>query len=411
MLRRTGVAIVALLALPALAPPPQLTGEDWPQFRGPERTGRSSEIGLFENWDAGTPLQERWRVPLGPGYSGISIVDGHAVTLFGTDGGEYLGAFDTSDGARLWQLRLGDLFRDGMGDGPRSTPLIETGRVYALSTAGRLVAADLETGRPLWQVDLVDTYGARQPTWGFAVSPVMVDGQLLIEAGGRSAGVVALDPENGTELWRALGDPPGYSTPIEAEVHGQRQVIFFTAHRAVALAPEDGTELWSYPWRTSYDVNAASPIFIAPDQVLIASGYDVGGSLLRIPATGSDEQVERVWHSDGLKNVYSSSVVVDGYIYGFDNGTLVSHELATGERMWRQRGFQVGSLIFADGHLVVLGERGTLALVRATPGGYQEIARQAVFDSKTWTPPSLSRHTLYVRDEHELVALELSSSD
>jgi len=409
---RGNLAIVTLLVATVLAgaglAAASATAEDWPQFRGPERTGRSDEIGLFSDWNPDTPLEERWRVPLGSGYSSVSIVDSAVVTLLGSDGGEYLAAYDTATGAERWRLRVDDLFRDGMGDGPRSTPTIRGGRVFALGARGQLVAADLDTGLPLWRIDMPDRYGARRPTWGFAASPIIVDGQLLIEAGGSRAGLVALEPSSGEELWRALGDRPGYSTPIVAEIHGQRQVVVFTAERALGIALGGGEALWSFPWKTSYDVNAASPIFVAPDRVLIASGYDVGASLLRIPAPQSGEDVETVWHSSGLKNVYSSSVVVDGYIYGFDSGILVCHDLETGERMWRARGFSVGSLIYADGHLVIMGERGTLALVRATPGQYQEIARQQVFDTKTWTPPSLARHTLYVRDEHKLVALELS---
>jgi len=351
---------------------------------------------------------ERWRVSLGNGYSSVSIVDDSAVALFGSDAGEYLAAFDTATGAENWRLRVGDLYRDGQGDGPRSTPMIDGGRVFALGGSGDFVAADLATGRLLWRLDLAATYGGRRPRWGYSASAIMVGDQLLIEAGGSDAAIVALEPDDGTELWRALGDRPGYSTPIVAEIHGQRQVIFFTAKRALGIAPNGGDALWSFLWKTSYDVNAATPIFVAPNKVLIASGYDVGGSLLRIPAPGSDAEVEAVWHSRSLKNQFSSSVVVGDYIYGFDGSNLVCLDLATGERLWRARGFSHGSLLYADGHLVVLGEHGALALVRAAPGEYQEIARQQVFDSKTWTPPSLSRHTLYVRDEHELVALELS---
>ncbi len=417
-MRQTAASLLVLLLLVAAQPATTVraastaTGDefDWPQFRGPRSDGRSTEVGLFAEWTAATPIAERWRVPLGNGYSSISIVDDSAVTLFGGEGGEYVAAFDTATGAERWRLRVSDLYRDGQGDGPRSTPTIDSGRVFALSARGVLVAAALADGRPLWRIDLADAFAGRRPTWGFSASAIVVDGQLLIEAGGGDAAIIALDPDTGTELWRALSDQPGYSTPVVANVHGQRQVIFFTADRALGIAPTGGEALWSFPWKTAYDVNAATPVFVAPDKVLIAAGYDVGGRLLRIPRPGSGDEVETLWHSRSLKNQFSSSVVVDGYIYGFDDGNLVCLDLTTGERLWRARGFSHGSLVYADGHLVVLGEHGTLALVRATPGEYQEIARQRVFDSKTWTPPSLSRHTLYVRDENELVALELTPS-
>lgn len=410
----TFMLLLCLAALPPTSARATATtdphGVDWPQFRGPNSDGRSSEVELFADWNDTSPLVERWRVPLGNGFSSVSIVDDYAVTLFGGDDGEYLAAFDTATGVERWRLRVGKPYPgdDLGGPGPRSTPMINAGRVFALTAQGVFLAADLATGSALWQLDLTEAYGGRTPTWGFAASAILVDGQLLIEAGGSDAGIVALDPDNGAELWRALGDHPAYSTPIVAEIHGQRQVIFFTAERALGIAPDGGEALWSVPWKTDFDINAATPIFVAPDKVLIASGYDMGGRLLRIPAAGTGAQVETVWHSRSLKNQFSSSVVVGDHVYGFDNSNLVCLDLETGERLWRARGFDHGSLLYADGHLVVLGEFGTLALVRAAPGEYQEVARQQVFDSKTWTPPSLSRHTLYVRDEHELVALELS---
>ena len=409
-LARLAILTVAVAAtagtLPAASPHLGAisTGEDWPQFRGPARDGHSSETGLFDGWKE-ADLAERWRVPLGAGYSSVAIAGDTAVTAFGENGGEYLAAFDTTSGTERWRVRIGDLLRDGQGDGPRATPTIVEGRVFMLGGHGDLVAADLETGQPLWRRDLGDDFGGRKPTWGFSGSPLAFDDALLVEAGGRNAGVVALGQADGQERWRALDDRPGYATPILIRRGDRREAVFFTAGRVVGIDVAGGAELWSYPWETSYDVNAATPIFVGPDRVFVASGYGVGAALLRLPAdTG---RAEAIWSTRGLKNQFSSSVIVDGAIYGFDGSVLVCHDLETGERLWRERGYGHGSLIYADGHLVVLGDRGNLGLLRVNPARYDEVARQQVFSGRTWTPPSLSRRTLYLRDERELLALEL----
>jgi outer membrane protein assembly factor BamB len=413
MRRAHTLVLLALITAPALAAaglasPLPSAGSDWPQFRGPERDGHSRETGLLP---APGPWTERFRVPLGSGYSSVSVVGDAAVTMFGKDGGEYLGAFSASSGEELWRLRLGDLYRDGQGDGPRSTPTIADGTVFAFGAQGALVAVDLESGRPNWRHDLRNDYGARVPTWGFSSSPLLVDSTLLVEVGGRDAAIVAFDRATGAEVWRALDDAPGYAAPILIEMHGLRQAVFFTAGRLVGIPAAGGAALWSVPWKTSYDVNAATPIFVPPDRILVASGYGVGGALVQVPAAGAEEGVATLWRSTSLKNQFSSSVIVGDAVYGFDNSMLVCLDLATGERLWRERGFGHGSLIAADGHLIILGERGTLAVARATPGEYQEIHRQEIFTGKAWTPPSLARGTLFLRDENELVALEIRSTD
>jgi outer membrane protein assembly factor BamB len=175
----------------------------------------------------------------------------------------------------------------------------------------------------------------------------------------------------------------------------------------MSVAPADGALLWRVPWRTSYDVNAAMPIFIPPDGVFISSSYDTGGALYRIKGGGAGMQAEEIWRSRVLKNHFNSSVLYQGHLYGFDDATLKCVDARTGEEKWAARGFGKGSLLVADGHLVILGERGQLALAPAVPGGYQEKARTQPLEGKTWTMPTLSNGRLYLRNEAELVALDV----
>ena len=170
------------------------------------------------------------------------------------------------------------------------------------------------------------------------------------------------------------------------------------------MSPEDGTVRWKKPWETNYDVNAAMPVVVAPGEVFFASGYDTGGALLKIGKNGAKE----VWASRDMKNKFSTSIYHDGHLYGFNNKILVCMDVKTGTIKWRERGYDHGSLILADGHLVIMGEHGQLGLVEATPEGYREKGKFDLFRGKTWTMPVLSGGKLYLRDEKEMVALDVS---
>lgn len=382
-------------------------GDDWPQFRGPGRDGISRETGLLLDWPADGP-PELWRTPLGEGYSGIAVVDGRLFTLFGDRGSEYAVALDGADGSELWRARIDRLYRDGQGNGPRATPTVHDGRAYVLSGGGHLAALDAETGLTTWEHDLPGEYDTGGPNWGWAGSPLVEGSLLLVDVGGDDgASVVAFDLETGVERWRAGDDIPGYAAPVAFTVDGLRHAVFFTGTKVQAVEPSTGRLLWTRGWETSYDVNAATPIFLPPDRLFVASGYGVGSVMLQVRVSGEESTVREMWRSSEMQNQFSSSVLVDGYLYGFNNAILMCIDAATGERMWRMRGYGHGSLIYADEHLIVLGDGGTLGLFRATPGEPAEVARVQIFQSKTWTMPTLSDGRLYARDEKEILALDL----
>jgi outer membrane protein assembly factor BamB len=381
---------------------------EWSQFRGPTRDGISGETGLLVSWPEAGP-RELWRVPLGNGYSGLSVSKGRLFTMFGKDGAEYAVGLDAADGKELWRVKTDANFKDMFGNGPRSTPTVDAGVVYALSGRGKLYALSAEDGSELWSRDLGKDYGAPTPKWGHATSPLIEGDLLLLDVGGReSSSVVAFHKGSGEEAWRAQDDKAGYSSPIVVTVDDTRQVLFFTGRSLVSLSPTDGTAYWRVPWKTSHDVNAAMPVFIAPDKVFVSSGYDVGGAVLQITIDGGNADVKEVWRNREMKNKFSSSVLHDGHLYGFDEGTLKCIDAADGSTMWRQRGFGHGSLIYADGHLIVLGNKGQLALVEATPEDYREKGQTRIFEGKTWTLPTLSGGRLFLRDEKQALALEVS---
>jgi outer membrane protein assembly factor BamB len=218
---------------------------------------------------------------------------------------------------------------------------------------------------------------------------------------------VAFDKATGKQRWAALDTPAGYSSPIVVTIAGVRQYVFVhTAGREVVSLLPDGTVHWRHPWTSGA---IAMPVFVPPDGVLVSASADVGAMLLRVKTVDGKPAVEEAWRNQLLKNHFSSSVVVGGHVYGFDNGTLKCLDAATGEQKWAARGFGKGSLIAADGLLVILSDRGLLALAEANPESYRELGRSQVFASKTWTAPTLAGGRLYLRDLAEIVCLEVGS--
>jgi outer membrane protein assembly factor BamB len=401
--------LTAALAVAAALDFEPLGAADWPQFRGPHRDGVAREGGLLKAWPAGGP-RRLWKVPVGDGFSGMVVAGGRLFTLYGKGGDELAVAHDAATGRQLWRVRIDALYQSSQGNGPRSTPTVDGGVVYALSASGNLFALDAATGKTVWNRDLKRDFGARPPEWGVSTSPLVEGNLLLLDVGGSSGkSAAALDKKTGKTVWTSQSDQAGYSAPIAITVGGVRQVLFFTGTALTALKPADGKLLWRVPWRTDWDVNAATPIFVAPDKVYVSSGYDTGAALLRIKPGDGGARADEVWRSKRMKNQFSSSVLVGHHIYGFDNSVLKSIAVATGQDVWKQSGLGHGSLIAADGHLIVLSERGRLALVEATPAAYREKASADVLSGKCWTAPTLANGRLYVRNEEEMLAFDVAA--
>jgi outer membrane protein assembly factor BamB len=396
--------ISLFLALAAALP---LAAADWPQYRGGNADGISAEKGLLKTWPAAGPRQ-LWQVPLGGGYSGIVAAEARIYTQWSHQKDELLGAFEPATGKRVWTLRLDEMRPDQFGDGPRATPLIDGERIYAVSALGKLHAVDRKTGKAAWMQDLRAKYGLVVPTWGVSSPPIVV-GELVLHNVGGSAGhlFMAFDKTTGKPVWNSESGLAGYAQPITFEVGGIKQTLFFAGQKAVAVDPANGKKFWEVPWSTAYDVNAATPIFIAPDQVFLASGYDTGGALYKLEVAGGKVTPKELWRSRSMKNQFSTSIHLGGYLYGFDNKNFQCLDAKTGQSVWRRGGFGHGSLTYVDGHFIVLGDNGKLALVEASSQAYLEKASFQVAEGKHWTVPTYNQGTLYVRNEQNLIALAL----
>jgi outer membrane protein assembly factor BamB len=402
-MKRFGRWLMLTIALCAMLTSGVALAEDWPQLRGVNQDGISGETDLLDTWPSSGP-KEVWRVKLGEGYSAIAVVGDSLFTLFAEDRDEFAASFDAATGKERWRVRMDSTWKDGQGNGPRSTPTVDGDVVYVVSGGGKFYALSARDGKEVWHRDLRKEYSASIPRWGFSASPVIDGNRVLLEVGGAGNLIMAFDKKTGKEVWGTGDDKPGYSTPVIVDIEGDRQALFFTGKAIYAVSPDDGIVHWKMPWNTSWDVNAAMPVVVAPGEVFFASGYDTGGALLKITKSGAKE----VWASRDMKNQFSTSIYHDGHLYGFNNKILVCMDAKTGTIKWRERGYDHGSLILADGHLVIMGEHGQLGLAEATPDGYREKGKFNLFRGKTWTMPVLSGGKLYLRDEKEMVALDVS---
>jgi len=295
---------------------------EWPQFLGPYRNGISYETDLAKSWTATGP-KVLWRIPLGDGYSSVAISKRRVYTLFSKNDDEFVICLDANSGKEIWRMRSDSTFKDTNGNGPRSTPAIHGDVVYALGARGKLYALNVKNGKSLWRHDLKKEFNSVGPSdGGYASSPLVEGDMLLIEAGGNA--FVAFNKKNGQVIWKAESDSAGFSSPVAYTINGQRQIIFFSGDGAVAVAPENGKMAF-----------------------------------------------EEIWKNKSMQNIFSTSILRGNYLYGFDRGTLKCMEVNTAEEKWKQRGFGVGSLIYADGHLLVLSDKGKLVLIEATPDEYR----------------------------------------
>jgi outer membrane protein assembly factor BamB len=400
-------------------------GEDWTQYRGPNHNGASSEQ-ILTNWSAGGP-RVVWRRPLNDGFSTITVSGGKAYTLVARelDGvkREMCVALDADTGTELWATPLGVAkYDDGGnrglpgndgGDGPRSTPSVDGGRVYTFSSRLVLQCLDAGTGAQVWAKDLVKEFAGRNIAWESAASP-LIDGDLVFVAGGgRGESLLAFDKTDGHVVWKAGDERMTHSTPVTATISGVRQIIFFVQSGLVSVTPKSGTVLWRFPFK--YAVSTAMSPVVNGNVVYCSAGYGVGAGACLVTRQGAQFVAAPMWYQPAnvLNNHWSTPVCSAGYLYGlfgqaqFGNGPLKCVELATGRVMWSKDGFGPGGCTLVNGHVLVLGDAGELVLVRANPRAYTEEAQSKVLKGKCWNSVSVCNGRIYARSTKEGVCLDV----
>ena len=390
-------------------------GADWPQFLGPTRDGQSTETELSWAWPKGGPPIV-WKMDVGQGWAGPVVAADRLILFHRVEYDEVVACLDPATGKNRWTFRYPTRYRDDFGfdEGPRATPVIAGNRVFTLGANGDLHGIDLTTGAKVWGRNLLADYGADKGFFGVACSPLVVGGKVLVNVGGKGAGIVAFDAATGKEVWKATDDPAGYSSPVLAEVGGKTLAVFLTLEGLVALAPETGAVAYTHAWkpRIRSSVNAATPL-VRDGDIFLTVSYGAGAVLLR-PKGG---ELEELWANDkSLSCQYNTPVRVGDYLYGahgrVDARAVDLHcvEWKTGVVKWSQPKFGATSLIVVDRGLLGLTESGDLVRMAASPDGYKEITRATILGSPTRAVPALAGGRVFARDGSKLVCVQLRSA-
>lgn len=381
----------------------------WTNFRGPRRDGKYDEQPIATNWPAnGLPVL--WKQPVGVGHASFAVAEGNAYTIEQRRGEEVVVAYDLMSGRELWTQKWSAEFNDSTGDGPRATPTWDQGRIYALGATGELRCLDAKTGSVIWGKNILSDNQASNLPWAMAASPLVVDDKVIVLPGGTSGkSVVAYNKMTGAPVWRVLNDVQAYVSPMLVELAGRRQIVVVTSSRVVGLVPESGALLWSYVWDTNGGINVSQPIVVDQNRFFISSGYGKGAALVEVKGSGNSYTATTIWENVLMKNKFNSSVLHNGYVYGLDEGILTCLDVKTGERKWKDGRYGYGQVLLAGDHLVVTSDKGEVALVKATPDGYNEVSRFEALKGQTWNYPAIAGGRLLVRNSNEMAAYDISA--
>ena len=390
----------------ALVPTVTKHRADWPGFRGPDRDGVVHGVRISTDWSTSPPVQV-WRRPIGPGWSSFAV-DGDLLYTQEQRGDEELvAAYKVSTGEPVWRHRDPVRFYESNGGaGPRGTPTVSDGRVYAFGATGILNALDARNGAVIWSRNVAADSHTEVPMWGFTSSPLIVGDEVIVAAEGKLA---AYEIATGTPRWFGPAGGMSYSSPHRVTIDGVTQVLLLSGGNATSVAPADGAVLWKHAWGEGAIIQ---PAVTAEGNILINSLTSAGGQGIRSLAVAHRDAkwtVAERWTSTGLKPYYNDFVVHKGYAFGFDGSILACIDLADGKRVWKGGRYGNGQLVLlADQDvLLVTSEEGEIALVSATPDQFKEIARVPALEGKTWNHPVLVGDILLVRNGEEMAAFKL----
>jgi len=391
---------------PTAVPPPApmvTPRAEWPGFRGPGRDGIVHGTAVATDWTA-TPPVALWRRAIGPGWSSFAVAGDRLYTQEQRGDDEIVACYDAATGAPVWQHRdRARFWESNAGAGPRGTPTLSGGRVYALGATGIVNALDAATGAVIWSRNAAADTGATAPGWGFAASPIVVDDLVVVAASGALA---AYDATTGTPRWKVAPSGEGYSSPQLVTLGGVRQIAFVNGEGVTGVSPAEGKVLWTNAWK-GYPM--VQPAVTADGDLVFNATQDGGLRRLTVARGDSGWTATERWTSRNLKPYFNDFVVHKGFAYGFDGSILACIDLADGSRKWKGGRYGNGQLVLlADQDaLLVLSEEGELALVSATPDRFVELGKAPALDGKTWNHPVVVGDRLLVRNGEEMAAFRL----
>ena len=389
--------------------------EDWPGWRGKDRTDISRETNLLTSWPAGGPKKVWMYDNAGVGYSGFAVVNNRLFTMGTRDNETILICLDATTGEEIWFRPMGEILENGWGNGPRSTPTVEGDLVYALSGPGVLVCAKVADGEIVWQRTM-EEFGGVEPKWGFSES-VLVDGDRVVCTPGGNVGMaIALNRFDGELIWQTetLTGQPHYSSFIKVEHEGKPQYIQLARKFAFGVQPETGEVLWESDWDGRVAV-IPTPIY-NNGKVYLTSGYGVGCKLITLDGSEPSE----VYKNKVMKNHHGGVVLVGDHLYGHSDGTgWVCQSFQSGEMIWNEKdALDKGAMSVAGNMLYCIGEdSGDVVLAKATPDGWSEQGRFTLSPQtkirksrgRIWTHPVISNGKMYLRDQDLIFCFDVSA--
>ena len=401
---------VALLVLGVSWP---VAAEDWPQWRGPDRSDVSRETGLLQAWPSGGPKRAWMNQECGLGYSGFAIVGERLYTLGEEEGKQFVICLNAANGEALWRQTVGENFNNDWGNGPRTTPTIDQGELFVLSADGNLSCLDTADGKIKWTVSL-QKFGGKVPSWGYSES-VLVDGERVVCTPGGSEGtVLALRRQDGSKIWQSsqITDQAHYSSIVPATIEGKPQYVQLTPEHVFAVDPESGNLLWQVDWGGRVAV-IPTPI-VRGNEVYVTSGYGTGSMKVKV----ENGQAETVWRNKVMKNHHGGVILVGEHLYGHsDDSGWTCQDWASGARVWTdEESLGKGAIGYADGRFYCLDEsNGTLVLIEASPEGWKESGRFKLDPQsqrrkpagRIWVHPTIANGRLYLRDQEIVYCYEI----
>lgn len=386
------------------------SGDDWPGLRGPRYDGGTP--GRLERAEGGG-LEVAWRAALGAGYSSVAVAEGRAVTLFSDGHNDLAAAFDSRTGRELWRYPIAPTLagKDGSFDGPIATPALAGGRVFGLGPRGQLFALDAASGRELWKVDLAIREGAPVPHYGFTASPLLAGGVVVVQLGAKDGGALAgFDPATGARRWRLGDDAVAYQSPILTSVGGRELVVAVGDTRLLAVDPASGRLLVEHVHggeRHPIAAESMVPVPAGDGRIFLKLRQDSTAMLRLSPASDGGVAVETLWTAPVLRTTYVVPVYHDGFLYGMNGrATLTCVDAATGVVRWRSREPGDGFPLLVGDDLAVLTKESVLHVGPASPEGWKERARLALFGDVVWSPPGFAEGAFFARGQREIARID-----
>ena len=374
------------------------------------------EKGLLQDWPEGGP-KKLWTVnDAGLGYSGVTVQAGSLYTMGAFDKKEMLLAYNSSSGKKLWEVHVGELLTNGWGDGPRMSPTISNGKIYALGARGNLLCVLAKNGKQVWKKSLVDDLGGKVPGWGYTESVLVDQGKVICTPGGKDGAIAALDADSGRTIWRtkSFTDGAQYSSPISIMHQGKKQYVQLVMKNIVGIEPGNGSVLWKSKWPGKVAV-IPTPIF-SNGHVYVTSGYGVGCKLVKL----GDNYPTNVYENKVMKNHHGGVIKVGEHLYGYSDGVgWACQDFKTGELIWNEKkALGKGAIAYADNRLYCQGEGdGRLILIDASPTGWKTHGEFTISPQtkkrnpkgRIWTHPVICDGKLYLRDQEYILCYDIKN--